>query len=56
MAVNHDPKCRQCRREGMKLYLKGSRCYTKKCQIERRPYGYSRPEFVHLHPALNALG
>jgi small subunit ribosomal protein S4 len=38
MAVNHDPKCRQCRREGLKLFLKGSRCYTKKCAIERRPY------------------
>ncbi len=29
--------CRLCRREGMKLYLKGSRCYTKKCAFERRP-------------------
>lgn len=37
MAVNHDPKCRQCRREGEKLFLKGTRCYTKKCGIERRP-------------------
>ncbi len=30
--------CRQCRREGLKLYLKGSRCYTDKCAIERRQY------------------
>jgi small subunit ribosomal protein S4 len=37
MAANHDPKCRQCRREGEKLFLKGARCYTKKCGIERRP-------------------
>ena len=29
--------CRQCRREGMKLFLKGAKCYTKKCPIERRP-------------------
>src|SRR5476649_54710 len=29
--------CRQCRREGMKLFLKGTRCYSKKCAIERRP-------------------
>ncbi len=36
MANNHDPKCRQCRREGEKLFLKGTRCYSKKCAIERR--------------------
>lgn len=30
--------CRQCRREGEKLYLKGDRCYSDKCAIERRPY------------------
>ena len=29
--------CRLCRREGSKLFLKGSRCYTKKCAFERRP-------------------
>ena len=29
--------CRLCRREGAKLYLKGTRCYTKKCSFERRP-------------------
>jgi small subunit ribosomal protein S4 len=29
--------CRLCRREGMKLFLKGAKCYTKKCPIERRP-------------------
>jgi small subunit ribosomal protein S4 len=31
------PVCRQCRREGTKLFLKGARCYTKKCSFERRP-------------------
>ncbi len=30
--------CRQCRREGEKLFLKGERCYTDKCGIEKRPY------------------
>ena len=30
------PSCRQCRREGMKLFLKGAKCETAKCQIERR--------------------
>lgn len=38
MARYTGPVCRLCRREGMKLYLKGDRCYTKKCAIERRPY------------------
>lgn len=32
------PVCRLCRREGMKLYLKGDRCYTNKCAIEKSPY------------------
>jgi small subunit ribosomal protein S4 len=32
------PSCRQCRREGTKLFLKGSKCYTEKCPVERRPY------------------
>jgi len=32
------PVCRQCRREGMKLYLKGERCHTEKCAIERRNF------------------
>jgi small subunit ribosomal protein S4 len=31
------PKCRQCRREGEKLYLKGEKCFTQKCAIENRP-------------------
>ncbi|NLB88292.1 MAG: 30S ribosomal protein S4 [Syntrophomonadaceae bacterium] len=30
--------CRQCRREGEKLFLKGDRCYSEKCSVERRPY------------------
>jgi small subunit ribosomal protein S4 len=38
MAVYHDAKCRLCRREGMKLFLKGQRCLSDKCAIERRAY------------------
>ena len=38
MARNLDPKCRQCRREGEKLFLKGEKCFTDKCAIERRSY------------------
>jgi len=37
MARYTEPVCRLCRREGGKLFLKGSRCYTKKCAVERRP-------------------
>ncbi|NTV94258.1 MAG: 30S ribosomal protein S4 [Thiobacillus sp.] len=36
MARNTDPKCRQCRREGEKLFLKGEKCFTEKCAVERR--------------------
>ena len=36
MARNLDPVCKLCRREGIKLYLKGTRCDTPKCAIERR--------------------
>lgn len=43
MARNIDPKCRQCRREGVKLFLKGDRCLTLKCAIERRNF----PPGVH---------
>lgn len=38
MARYIGPVCRLCRREGMKLMLKGERCYTEKCAIERRGY------------------
>lgn len=47
MGRNIDPVCKMCRREGMKLYLKGSRCESNKCAIERRNaapgmHGYRR--------------
>jgi small subunit ribosomal protein S4 len=38
LARNIDPVCRLCRREGMKLYLKGERCYSPKCSVEKRTY------------------
>jgi small subunit ribosomal protein S4 len=38
VARNLDPKCRQCRREGEKLFLKGEKCFTDKCSVERRAY------------------
>jgi len=38
MARYTGPVCRLCRREGQKLFLKGDRCYTRKCGIERRAY------------------
>lgn len=49
MARYVGPVCRLCRREGMKLYLKGYRCFTDKCAIEKRNYapgqhGQKRPK------------
>src|SRR5436190_20461083 len=38
MARYTGPVCRLCRRQGMKLFLKGDRCFTPKCAVERRPY------------------
>lgn len=38
MARYNDAVCKQCRREGEKLFLKGERCLTPKCAVERRPY------------------
>ncbi|CAN5464570.1 30S ribosomal protein S4 [soil metagenome] len=38
MARDHGAQCRQCRREGQKLFLKGERCLTDKCGVERRSY------------------
>ena len=37
-SVSGDTRCRKCRRAGEKLYLKGQRCYSKKCAMERRPF------------------
>ena len=38
MARYTGPSCKLCRREGLKLFIKGDRCYTDKCSFDRRPY------------------
>lgn len=38
MAVYHGPQCKMCRREGVKLMLRGERCASEKCAMERRPF------------------
>ncbi|MCK5580580.1 MAG: 30S ribosomal protein S4 [Candidatus Omnitrophica bacterium] len=38
MARDTEPSCRKCRREGEKLFLKGARCHTHRCSVERREY------------------
>ena len=38
MARDTSAQCKQCRREGQKLFLKGARCFTEKCGVERRSY------------------
>src|SRR5690606_41311999 len=38
MARYTGPVCKLCRREGQKLFLKGTKCYTEKCPVERRNY------------------
>ncbi|MCA9646460.1 MAG: 30S ribosomal protein S4, partial [Myxococcales bacterium] len=46
MARYTEAKCKLCRREGMKLFLKGQRCFSEKCGINRRDY----PPGVHTRP------
>src|SRR6267143_963680 len=58
MANYSGPVCRFCRREGAKLYLKGERCYTPKCAIERRAFapgmhGQARQLVTHRHFEVN---
>ena len=38
MARYRGPACKLCRREGTKLFLKGTRCLTEKCSVDRRAY------------------
>ena len=50
MARYRDSVCRLCRREAQKLFLKGDRCYSEKCAVEKRNYppgqhGHGRPRF-----------
>src|SRR5207253_826444 len=58
MANYSGPVCRFCRREGAKLYLKGERCYTPKCAIERRAFApglrkQARQLVTHRHFEIN---
>ena len=48
MARYTGPVCKRCRREGQKLFLKGSKCYTEKCPVDRRQYppGHHGPASV----------
>ena len=46
MARYIDAKCKLCRREGMKLFLKGQRCFSEKCGVNRRDY----PPGQHVRP------
>lgn len=57
MADNHDPRCRQCRREGLKLYLKGDKCFTR-CTIDKQSRDgktkwRDKPPGMHGQPAFS---
>jgi small subunit ribosomal protein S4 len=59
MARTTEPVCKLCRREGEKLFLKGERCYTPKCAVERRAYppgehGYEQ-QFRRQRPSAYAM-
>jgi small subunit ribosomal protein S4 len=57
MALNHDPRCRQCRREGVKLFLKGDKCFGPKCTIDktskddRKTRWRDKPPGMHGNPS-----
>ncbi len=50
------PVCKLCRREGIKLYLKGEKCYTEKCPIEKRNYPPGQHGFTKRRPKLTTYG
>jgi len=54
MARYTGPRCRLCRREGIKLYLKGDRCYTRRCALERR--GYAPGQHGHARKKTTEYG
>jgi len=56
MARYTGSRCRLCRREGMKLFLKGERCYTDKCAFERRSYPPGQHGPVQLRVKLSDYG
>ena len=53
MARYKDEQCRICRREGQKLFLKGSRCYSDKCSISRRNRKNIDKGAAHIHSSFN---
>lgn len=56
MARYTGPRCRLCRREGMKLFLKGERCHTDKCSFERRSYPPGQHGPMQLRVKLSDYG
>jgi len=50
------PKCKLCRREGIKLYLKGEKCFTDKCPLEKRNYPPGQHGFIKRRPKLTTFG
>ena len=50
-----DPKCKLCRREGIKLFLKGDRCHTKKCSLTRRDRPPGIPRFRRGKPSAYSI-
>lgn len=56
MARYVGPRCRLCKREGMKLFLKGERCYTDKCAFERRSYPPGQHGPMQLRVKLSDYG
>jgi len=56
MARYTGPGCRLCRRAGVKLYLKGERCYTPKCALERRAYPPGEHSQTHLRRRISDYG
>ena len=53
MARYKDEQCRICRREGQKLFLKGSRCYSDKCSVSRRNRKNIDKGAAHIHSSFN---
>ena len=51
MARYTDSKCRQCRREGGKLFLKGEKCFTVKCPVEKRSYAPGQHGQIKKRPS-----
>lgn len=49
-------KCKLCRREGIKLYLKGEKCFTDKCPLEKRNYPPGQHGFAKRRPKLTTFG